>query len=220
MGSRETLAGLLRENRPEDVIALARKDRRTVRVLSGLLYHDEELVMWRAVTMLGHLAAAEPELIRPVVKRLLWSLAEEASIVGWGSAQALGEIYRRNPEIAGNGGRIAVHYLDDEELSQPANRNTTMLAGSIWAIGNIAESDPALANEMTQRLVGFLSDPDPHIRAVSAWALGRMKSEAAVSGLGGLLGDESRVVLYIDGELGPSTVRDVAAGSLALITGR
>lgn len=219
MSAREVLAGLLRENRPEEVIALARKDRRTVRILAGLLYHEEELVMWRAVTMLGHLAVAEPELVKPVVARLLWSLAEEASIVGWGSNQALGEIYRRNPDVAGNAGRVVVHYLDDEELSNPANRNTTMLAGSIWAIGEIAVSDRALSMEMAPKLVGFLADPDPQVRAVTAWTLGRLKYSPATAALEALSGDDATADVYEDEELRHGAVKDFAAHALKNIAG-
>jgi len=219
MSARETLAGLLRENRPEEVIALARKDRRTVRILAGLLFHEEELVMWRAVTMLGHLAVAEPGLTKPVVARLLWSLAEEASIVGWGSNQALGEIYRRNPAISGNTGRVAAHYLDDEELSDPSNRNTTMLAGSIWAIGEISGTDPALSLEMAPRLVGFLADPEPQVRAVTAWTLGRLKYLPAASALEAMSGDDAMASVYEDEELKHLAVRDFAAIALKNIVG-
>lgn len=219
MSARETLAGLLRENRPEEVIALARKDRRTVRILASLLYHEEELVMWRAVTMLGHLAVAEPELAKPVIARLLWSLAEEASIVGWGSNQALGEIYHRNPDVAGNAGKIAAHFLDDEELSNPANRNTTMLAGSIWAIGEIAGSDPALSMEMAPKLVCFLADPEPQVRAVTAWTLGRLKYSPAAAALEALSGDDAAADVYEDEELKHVTVKDVAVHALKDIAG-
>ena len=219
MSSRETLAGLLRENRPEEVIALARKDRKLVRVLSGFLYDNEELVMWRAVTMLGHLAVVEPELVKPIVKRLLWSLAEEASIVGWGSNQALGEIYHRNPEVAGNAGRIAAHFLDDEELSNPANRNTTMLAGSIWAIGEISGSDPSLSMEMAPKLVGFLADPDPQVRAVTAWTLGSLKYSPATAALEALSGDDAMAEVYEDEELKLMAVKDFAAFALKNIVG-
>ena len=219
MSARETLVGLLSENRPEEVIALARKDRRTVRMLAGLLFHEEELIMWRAVTMLGHLAVAEPELVRPIVKRLLWSLAEEASIVGWGSNQALGEIYHRNHDVAGNAGRIAAHFLDDEELSNPANRNTTMLAGSIWAIGEIAGSDPATSMEMASKLVGFLTDPESQVRAVTAWTLGKLKYKPAVAALEAMSGDDATADVYEDEELRHMTVKDVAVHALKNIVG-
>jgi len=219
MVSREVLAGLLRENRSEEVIALARKDRRLVRVLSGFLYDNEELVLWRAVSMLGQLAVAEPELVKPIVKRLLWSLAEEASIVGWGSNQALGEIYHRNPGVAGNAGRIAAHFLDDEELSNPANRNTTMLAGSIWAIGEISGSDPAISLEMAPKLVAFLADPEPQIRAVTAWTLGRLKYMPAAAALEALYGDEAMASVYEDEELRLMAVKDFAAFALKNIVG-
>src|SRR5512143_681930 len=176
---RESLAELLKAGRYDEVTAVVRKNRGASRTILGLLYHDEELVRWRAVSMLGHLAASEPEVVRPLVKRLLWFMSEESSTVGWASAQAIGEIYRRNPDVAGGAIRVVVHYGDDEELSRPENRNTYMLAGSIWAIGNLGDDAPKLAGEMGPFLAGLLADPDPQIRALTAWALGRIKYKEA-----------------------------------------
>ena len=211
---REQVAGLLREKKYETVLELARKDRRTVRIMMGLLYHDEELVRWRTVTMFGHLAAAEPGMVRPFIVRLLWSLSEESSIVGWGSAQALGEIARRNPGISKEAVRVVVHYPDDEELSQPANRNTYMLTGAIWATGNLADEEPALTREMGPLLIRFLDDPDPGVRAHSAWALGRIGYAGGQVGIKCLLNDEEPATIYIGDELVEMKVKDAAAGAL------
>jgi HEAT repeat protein len=214
---RESMADLLRAGRYEEVLAVVRKNRGAVRTVLGLLYHDEELVRWRAVSMLGHLAASEPEVVRPLVKRLLWFMSEESSTVGWGSAQAIGEIYRRNPDVAGGAIRVVVHYGDDEELSRPENRNTYMLAGSIWAMGNLAEDAPGMISEMGPFLTGMLADPDPQIRALSAWSLGRMKFREASAGLERLLEDGSPAELYVDEELKNTKVKDVASDALRKI---
>lgn len=212
--SRESLAQLLRAGRYEELTAIVRRDRGVARTILGLLYHDDELVRWRAVSMLGNLAAAEPEVVRPLVKRLLWFMSEESSTVGWGSAQAIGEIYRRNPDVAAGAIRPVIHYGDDEELSRPENRNTYMLAGSIWAIGNLADSEPVLTGEMGPFLTGLLDDPDPQVRALSAWALGRTGYREASAGLMRLLEDGETAELYIDDELRTTTVRDVADEAL------
>jgi HEAT repeat protein len=214
---RESMAELLRAGRYDEVLAIVRKNRGSSRTILGLLYHDDELVRWRAVSMLGHLAASEPEVVRPLVKRLLWFMSEESSTVGWGSAQGIAEIYRRNPDVAKDAIKVVIHYQDDEELSRPENRNTYMLAGSLWAIGNLADMEPGLTAEMGPALTGFLADPDPGIRATSAWALGRIKYKEASAGLEHLLDDCSPVELYADGELLDCTVKDVADDALRKI---
>jgi len=234
---REGIAALLRDGDYEAVLDKAREDRRTVRTLMGILYHDDELVRWRAVTMFGHLAAAEPGLVSPFIFRLLWSLNEESSVVGWCSAQALGEIARRNPALTKDSVRVVVHFLDDDEVCRPANRNTPILIGAIWAIGNLALQEPALTTEMGPALVTYLDDPDPDVRAHTAWALGRLaggpgdKSAGMSGGASGLsrptwlagaldglraLADDSSVVrMYIDGQLVEREISDVAAEAVA-----
>ena len=216
---RERLAELLRAGRFDEFLAAARRDRRAVRTLTGLLYHDEELVRWRAVSMFGRLAAGMPEAVGPIIKRLLWFMSEESSTVGWGSAQAIAEMYRCNKAVAKDAIRVVVHYLDDEELSEPANRNTYMLAGSIWGIGRIAGVDHSLAVEMAPELVRFLGDPDAQVRALSAWSIGRLGYAGAVEGLKRLVGDDAAAELYEDGELRAVSVGQVALESLDRIKG-
>jgi len=216
---RDVVAGHLIGKRYDDVLGLARKDKRTVRTLMGLLYHEEELVRWRAVTMFGQMAVAEPGLVAPFIFRLLWSLNEESSVVGWCSAQALGEIARRNPDLTKDAIRVVLHFLDDEEVSLPANRNTYLLAGSIWAIGNLADAEPALVGEMGPALVGFLDDPEPQIRALSAWALGEMRFKASSHGLERLKDDQAKVEIYLGDELVEETVGMAAAKALEKIAG-
>jgi HEAT repeat protein len=211
---RERLAELLRRGRFDEFLAEAQRDRRAVRSLTGLLYHDEELVRWRAVSMFGRLAADMPGAVGPIIKRLLWFMSEESSTVGWGSAQAIAEMYRCNPAVAKDAIRVVVHYLDDEELSEPANRNTYMLAGSIWGIGRIAGVDHPLAMEMAPELVRFLGDPDAQVRTLSAWSLGKLGYEGAEQALQRLLGDRTEAELYEDGELRAVSVGQAASESL------
>ena len=200
-----------------EVERIAGEDRGALRTLMGLLFHEDELVKWRAVTAIGRLAASSPEAMRPKVFGLLWSLSEESGTVGWGSAQAIAEMYVNNPALAGEAIRPVLHYPDDEELARPANRNTPLLAGSIWATGRIADADPALAGEMGEALTGFLDDPDPRVRAVTAWALGRIGYGAAAGALEKLTGDGQAAEVYIDEELTRHTVGRYAADALARI---
>ena len=96
----------------------------------------------------------------------------------------------------------------------PANRNTPILAGSIWAIGILAEDEPALVSEMGPALTEFLKDPDPSIRGFSAWALGRMGFQEAEEGLRALAGDDSFINLYEDDSLKNITVARAAGDAL------
>jgi len=216
---REEFSGLLLDKKYADVLDKIRKNKGTVRTLTGLLYSEDDLVRWRAVTMFGILAEAEPEVVRPIIKRLLWFLNEESSTVGWGAAQAIGEIAYMNPEVAKDAIRVVVHFMDDEEVSLPANRNTPLLAGSIWTIGRLARKDPALAREMGENLTAYLGDPDPEIRALTVWTLGEVGHIEAAGGIRGLTGDGSEVRLYRDEELDRVTVGELAEAALKKLSG-
>ncbi len=214
---RETLSELLLARKYQEAMDLVKKRHGNLRILLGLLYSEEELLRWRAVTLLGLVAAEGSTDLAPAVRRLLWFLNEESSTVGWCSAQAIAEIYRNNPGMARDAIRAVLHLSDDEEVSLPANRNTPILAGSVWAIGALAEDEPALVSEMGPALVKFLEDPEPVIRGFSAWALGRMRFAAAKEGLGKLTGDEAVISLYEGDALTNISVARAAGDALEKI---
>ncbi len=211
------MAGLLVRKDYSAATGLVKSDRRAMRTLMGMLFHEEPLIRWRAVSAFGILAVEEPELVRPQLFKLYYSLSEESSVVGWGSAQAIGEIARKNPGLAKDVIRPVVHFMDDEELSQPANRNTVQLAGTIWAIGNIAEVLPEIAGEMGPKLCEFLSDPDAEIRGLSVWAICRIGYGPAVGLLEKLLDDRAVIDIYFSDELASVTVGSLAENALKKI---
>jgi len=216
---RETLAGLIVRKDYPAALELVRSQRRAMRTLMGLLFHEDALTRWRAVSMFGRLAVEEPELLRPQLFKLYYSLSEESSIVGWASAQAIGEIARLNPGLAKEVIRPVVHFMDDDEVSLPDNRNTVQLAGTIWTVGNIAEAIPDIARETGTRLEIFLADPDDEVRALAVWAMCRMGHSPGAGVLEKMLDDRAVVDIYFHDELTTTTVGSLAERALDRIKG-
>ena len=176
-----------------------------MRVLVSLLYDPDELVRWRAVSALGRLAGAHPELARPLVTRLYWSLNDESGGIGWMSAPALGEIGRRAPQLLSQCVRPLVRYLDEPFL----------LPGALWAIGRLAPAYPAETQEVVPEVALCCASTDPSVRAQAAHALGQVGDGRARSALVELGQDERPVRLYEGGQLVTKQVREWAGEALA-----
>lgn len=187
------------------VLELAASDRRAVRALVSLLYDPDELLRWRAVSALGHLAGAHPDLAQPLVKRLYWSLNDESGGIGWMSAPALGEMGRRAPRLLSHCIRPLVRYLDEPFL----------LAGALWAIGRLAPAYPAETREVVPEVALCCASADPAVRAQAAHALGEIGDGRAESALAGLADDERPARLYAGGQLVTKQVREWAGDALA-----
>ncbi len=173
--------------RGEFSAVLARaSERGVVRALVSLLYDGEPLLRWRAVSMIGRLAAAEPERVRPLVTRLLWTLNDESGGIGWMSAPALGEIGRNAPALLRGCVRVVVHYLEDP----------TLLPGVLWAIGRLAPAYPEVTREVVPQLVGLLGAADPQVRGGAAWALGELGDGQAREALAARGGDTAPAAVY------------------------
>jgi HEAT repeat protein len=186
-------------------IESAAADRRVVRALVSLLYDPDELLRWRAVSALGHLAGTHPELAQPLVTRLYWSLNDETGGIGWMSAPALGEIGRRAPQLLRDCVRPLVHYLDEPFL----------LSGALWAIGRLAPSYPAETREVVPEVALHCASADPAVRANAAFALGEVGDARAGAALGALVQDNTPATRYQDGVLVTKEVREWAGEALA-----
>jgi HEAT repeat protein len=187
------------------VLELAAADRGAVRALVSLLCDPEELVRWRAVSALGELAGAQPELARPLVTRLFWSLNDESGGIGWMSAPALGEIGRHAPALIGHCVRPLVRYLDEPFL----------LPGALWAVGRLAPAYPAETREVVPEVARCCVSPDPAARANAAVALGEVGDGRARGALAELAQDERPARVYAGGQLVTKQVREWAGDALA-----
>lgn len=186
------------------VLALVAADRGVARALVSLLCDPDELVRWRAVSALGHLAGAHPDLARPLVTRLYWSLNDETGGIGWMSAPALGEIGRRASQLLSQCVRPLVRYLDEPFL----------LAGALWAIGRLAPAFPAETREVVPEVSLRCASTDPAVRAHAAFALGEVGDGRARAALAELADDERPARLYEDGQLVTKQVREWAGEAL------
>ena len=202
---RQSVRARLERGEYAPVLELAAADGRVVRALVSLLYDPDELLRWRAVSALGHLAGAHPQLAQPLVRRLYWSLNDESGGIGWMSAPALGEIGRRAPRLLRECIRPLVRYLDEPFL----------LAGALWAIGRLAPVYPAETREVVPEVARCCSSADPTVRANAARALGEVGDRRARRALDGLARDENPARLYAGGELVTKQVREWAGEALA-----
>ncbi len=154
---------------------------RAVAPLVALLCSDEEPVKWRAVRALGaavsRLASADLEAARGVVRRLAWSLADEAGAIGWGAPEAMGEILAAHAGLASEFAHLLASYLADDAVRD----NAVLLRGAVWGVGRLAEASPERVAACAPRLEALLASADAELRDVAAWALRRVRPEGAVT---------------------------------------
>lgn len=203
---KEEFLALLKEGKIDRVAGLVTRKRGSIRYLSRLLYHPEELVRWRAIEAMGEvahgLADNDPEGVRIILRNLLWSINEESGGIGWSSPQCIGEIVHRRPDMFGEFASIVLSFTDEEMLKK----------GVVWAAGRIAQARPELVLEEVPRLMGFLGDPDPAVRGYTLRYLRFVGEKPDFDLYPGLLRDPGEVPLYENRELKTVTVAQLAAG--------
>ncbi|MFZ5646160.1 MAG: DVU0298 family protein [Bacillota bacterium] len=202
---KEEFVALLKERRIDRIAGLVAEKRGNLRYLSRLLYHQEDLVRWRAIEAMGEvadrLADDDPEGVRIILRNLLWSINEESGGIGWSAPHCIGEIVHRRPDMFGEFASIVLYFTDEEMLKR----------GVLWAAARIAQSRPELVSEEVPRLTGFLEDPDPVVRGYTLRFLAFMGERLDFDHYSGLLNDTGEVPVYENGELKVTTVADLAA---------
>jgi hypothetical protein len=192
--------------------------RKLVNPVFSFFCDADELVKWRAITLMGllvaRLAGQEMESARVIMRRLMWSLNDESGGIGWGAPEAMGEIMARHEELANEYSVILGSYIreDGNFLEHPM-----LQRGVLWGIGRLAQEKPYCLNGIDVCLTEFLDSSDAVHRGFSAWALGNLKSDIAVSKLKNLLKDGGEISFYDDFIIEVITVGHLAKLALSKI---
>jgi len=184
--------------------------RQVVNPLFSLFYSTDEVLKWRAITAMGavvsHLAEHDLESARIVMRRLMWNLNDESGGIGWGSAEAMGEIMARNSRLADEYAHILISYIDKNGNyleHEPIQR------GVLWGIGRLARERPDLVRSAAQFIISFLKSQDATIRGLAAWIMGMSGMEESNSDLAHLTTDEAELQIFIDCRLVKYRVKDL-----------
>jgi len=130
----EEVRELLQQGRETELVGRVVADARIVRPLLARLYDPSNPIRDRAARVLGHAAAAHPELGREVARRLLWALNDESATNGVYGIAALGQIGRQAPDL------VAPHVSALARMAWDHGLRLAILA----ALAEVARSSPGL----------------------------------------------------------------------------
>jgi hypothetical protein len=210
---KETLLTLFSKEVPEDALAaLCRMPlRKVVNALFPFFYSMNPLHFWQAITAMGAvvslLADENIESARVVMRRLMWNLNDESGGIGWGSAEAMGEIMARNDQIAGEYACILLSYINPcgNFIDHPA-----LQKGVLWGLGRLAQVRPHLVEGASGFLVPFLTSPNPVLRGLAAWTASALPCNETKPLLIRLCSDNEVIPFFVNGEMCERTVASLA----------
>jgi len=200
----------------EEVLRLP--PRMTVNPLFAFIQSGDPGIKWPAVRCFGavvsKLADEDLESARRIVRRLMWSLNDESGGIGWGSAEAMGEVLARHPALASeylsillSYARADGNYLEHEPLQR----------GLLWGIGRVAERQPDLVRAAVPHFMVYLSSPDAGVRGLAARLMGLLRVSEACATLRDLAEDDVEIPSDFRVELGRRLVKDLALEALGNI---
>lgn len=202
---REQIVPLLKEGNFSELTQLAGLESQVAAILMQFFYDPGDLLQWRALEGLGHVAGSHPEQVQKLINRLLYLLNEDSGSTGWGAAAALGEIGRHQISLVKEIIPMFVGFLEEPFSQEPM----------LWGVGRLAEVHPELLYEVLPVIVPFLTSSEPQLRALAAWSLGKARYRQASDAIQALKGDDHQVHLYDQGQLLQTTVGQVAQKALA-----
>jgi len=189
-----------------------------INLLFSLILSTNSQVKWNAVLSMGvvtrKIAYEDRESARNIIRRLMWNLNDESGGIGWGSAEAMGEILSRSDFLADEFLPILVSYLREDGNYQ---ENEIMQRGVLWGIGRVANTYPADVINYKQYLLPYLNSEDQGVRGLSAWVMGLLRLEEATPALQKLLDDESEFETYMSDRVVTGKVREFAREALKRI---
>jgi HEAT repeat protein len=190
----------------------------TANALLPHLCHADPEVKYRAAAAMGrvvaNLAGENIESARVIARRLNWTLCEESGGCPFGAPEAFGEILACSPPLAAEFAPVLIAYVmpGGNYLDHPP-----LLAGAIWSIGRLAESNPDEARASEPYLLETLRHENASVRGMSAWALGLIGARSSAEPLKEMVGDDEPIELWRDNGMKSLTVGQVAQETIGLL---
>ncbi len=175
--------------------------RRVIRALMACLCEQDEERKWRAVSLLGPLAAdlAERDMAeaRDLMRRLMWSLNDESGSIGWGAPEAMAEIMIAHERLAEEYAHMLVSYMreDGNYLEHPL-----LQRGLLQGIGRLSTARPGLMkkHKAGDPLLPFLEAGDRVVQGLAAWCAGILEVGRAKPLLESLVNEKTEIPLYVN----------------------
>ena len=143
--------------------------------LIGLLTDSNELLKWRTVKALGQvtsqLFSQDPERAKKVIRQLIWNLNEESGGMGWGMAEAFGEILAVVPALQNEYACLLAAYISEEGCFI---ENEQIQKGVIWGLGRLGSLGEVLRAKVIPFFLKSLKNGDPELQGTAAWAIGEI----------------------------------------------
>ncbi len=184
--------------------------RKAINALISFLYSMDQQIKWSAVRTLGsmvaQLADEDLEAARIVIRRLMWNLNDESGGVGWGSAEAMGEILARHDGLAREFAQILLSYArEDGNLLE----NPGLLQGVMWGLTRLAEAQPELLKDASRHIAVHLQSPDEIVRTLAVELLGLLGDATVREQVAALADDQREVALYLHDGVQQVRIADV-----------
>ncbi|MGD9332958.1 MAG: HEAT repeat domain-containing protein [Desulfobacterales bacterium] len=187
--------------------------RKVVNPLISFFCSSDMRLRWRAISGMGvvvsHLADAQMESARVIMRRLMWTLNDESGGIGWGAPEAMGDITARHKALADEFGCILVSYIrpDCNFLEHPI-----LQRGVLWGLGRLAHVRAEMVVEAVPFIRPFLDSDDAVHRGLAAWALRAVDDTFRMNTSRPLFHDRGALEFYYNGDLMTVTVGALAAG--------
>jgi hypothetical protein len=146
----------------------------------------------------------------------MWMLTDESGGIGWGVPEAMGEILACHQGLAKEFHTILLSYIH-ESPGKPDNylEYAPLRRGAVWGVGRLASARPDMAAKAEDDLILSLKDDDAITRGNACWALSFLPKKHWPEHASLLVEDQTRMTVYMDGRLVPTTISELARSALS-----
>lgn len=194
----------------DEIMNAARQDKKIIRYLQRLLYSADDLTRFRAADALGKassvIADYDPAIVSKLLKNLFIAIADTASS-SWGAIPAIGEIISNSIK----------QYASYAPQLYPMISDREILPEVLKALARITEVEPEPFGKIKYKILTFLKDVNPEVRAYSIIIIGNLKAAEADSDLTDLTQDNTELKIYEKGHIIKKSIKELAGSAMEKI---
>ena len=170
MHLKDQIKELIQQKKFNELLEMKERPSKLILILMRTLYNEDPDFRFGAAYVLGRITSKiyskDPERVKEILQKLLWSLNDESGFVCWGAPEAIGEIVKDISELKTIYAQFLISFLSHPNV---IFNNNALEKGALIGLARIGKLEDHLLGQLKSLVKMYMDKDDQEMQEYAFW---------------------------------------------------